>query len=203
MSKISKTLEECGQYIVSSLKADLNCSFEVVYDELIIHVPVNGLVDTLTFLRDDTRCQFKTMIDLTAVDYPERDKRFDVVYNLLSLKYNRRVRVKICAAEDTVVPTAHTIFSAAGWYEREVWDMYGVLFDNHPDLRRILSDYGFSGHAQRKDFPLSGYIELRYDNDKGRIVYEPVKLQQEYRSFDFVSPWDGTKYILPGDEKAS
>ncbi len=147
-------------------------------------------------------CLFRQLIDVAGVDYPEREQRFEVVYQLLNMKHNRRLRVKVQTDEKTPVPSAVGVFSSAGWYEREVWDMYGVHFDGNPDLRRILTDYGFDGHPQRKDFPLTGYVEMRYDEEQKRVVYEPVQLRQAYRSFDFLSPWEGpAEYVLPGDEK--
>ena len=157
----------------------------------------------MTFLRDDSNCQFKQLIDLCGADYPSREERFEVVYNLLSLKHNLRIRVKVTTDEDTPVPSLAEVFSAAPWFEREAWDLYGIFFSDHPDLRRILTDYGFEGHPLRKDFPLTGYVELRYDDEQKRVVYEPVKLTQDFRSFDFLSPWEGmTNVMLPGDEKA-
>lgn len=156
----------------------------------------------LTFLRDDTNCLFKILVDVCGVDYPEREERFEVVYHLLSLKHNQRIRVKVSTDEDTPVPSVVGVFSTANWFEREVWDLYGVFFSDHPDLRRILTDYGFEGHPLRKDFPLTGYVEVRYDDEQKRVVYEPVKLTQEFRRFDFLSPWEGAQYVLPGDEKA-
>jgi NADH-quinone oxidoreductase subunit C len=142
------------------------------------------------------------LVDVTAADYPEREERFEIVYNLLSLSHNQRIRLKTSTDENTPVPSVVGLFSAAGWFEREVWDMFGVFFTDHPDLRRLLTDYGFEGHPLRKDFPLTGYVEVRYDDEQKRVVYEPVKLTQDFRSFDFMSPWEGAKYILPGDEKA-
>lgn len=189
-----KALEEFGSYIASSLPDGVRIKTQIAKDTLVINAPYEHIVHLLLFLRDDARCQYKILTDLCGVDYPEREKRFDVVYNLLSLKYNRRILVKVQADESTLVPSVVDIFSSANWFEREVWDMYGIYFSNHPDLRRILSDYGFDGHPQRKDFPLTGYVEVRYDENKKRVVYEPVKLEQEFRSFDFVSPWEGTEY---------
>jgi NADH-quinone oxidoreductase subunit C len=153
-------------------------------------------------LRDDANCLFKTIVDVCGVDYPERPLRFDVVYNFLSYNLNQRLRVKVQAGEDTQVPSIAEIFPAAGWFEREVWDLYGVFFSGHPDLRRILTDYGFDGHPLRKDFPLTGHVEVRYDDEQQRVVYEPVKLMQSFRTFDFMSPWEGLNQHLPGDEKA-
>lgn len=169
--------------------------------ELIIRVKRDALLRVLAYLRDDVHCQFKQLVDLCGVDYPEREERFEIVYNLLSLTHNFRIRVKVTTAGDTV-PSVTGVFSTAGWFEREVWDMYGVPFSGHPDLRRILTDYGFEGHPLRKDFPLTGFVELRYDDEKKRVVYEPVKLTQDFRSFDFLSPWEGQPTQLPGDEKA-
>ena len=174
---------------------------------LTVAVQRPSISKVLKFLRDDTNCQFTQLVDLCAVDFPEREERVDVVYHLLSMNHNLRIRVKVTASEETAVPTASNVFSCANWFEREVWDMYGVFFSDHPDLRRILTDYGFDGHAQRKDFPLTGYVEVRYDEEQKRVVYEPVKLTQDFRTFDFVSPWEGAEHahqqMLPGDEKAS
>jgi len=175
---------------------------QVLLGEAILHVARDQLVPVLTQLRDDKRLLFKLLVDVTAVDYPDRPERFEVVYHLLSLKHNRRIRVKVATDEEIPVPSVVSVFSAAGWYEREVWDMFGVAFDGNPDLRRLLTDYGFDGHPLRKDFPLTGYVEVRYDEEQKRVVYEPVKLKQEFRSFDFVSPWEGMTPTLPGDEKA-
>ncbi len=172
------------------------------YDELTAIVKRDSIVSVLTFLRDDAGCLFKQLIDICGVDYPERAERFEVVYHLLSLKHNLRIRVKVTTDEDTPVPTAVGVYSAADWFERETWDMYGVFFADHPDPRRILTDYGFEGHPLRKDFPLTGYVEVRYDDELKRVVYEPVKLVQDFRNFDFESPWEGMQNILPGDEKA-
>ncbi|ANK81184.1 MAG: NADH-quinone oxidoreductase subunit C [Rhizobiales bacterium NRL2] len=171
-------------------------------EELRIRVRADHIERVITFLRDDPSCLFKMLVDITAVDWPGRSPRFDVVYHLLSMRHNFRVRVVIQAGEETPVPSICGVFSSANWFERETWDMYGVMFSGHPDLRRILSDYGFEGHPLRKDFPLTGYVEVRYDDEQKRVVYEPVKLVQEFRRFDFMSPWEGAEYILPGDEKA-
>ena len=178
-----------------------------ILGERIITTDHANLTNVLTFLRDDESFAFKQLVDISGVDYPERPLRFDVVYQLLSLKHNTRIRVKLATNEEVSVPSAVEIFPSANWYEREIWDMYGVSFSNHPDLRRILTDYGFDGHPQRKDFPLTGYVEMRYDEAQKRVVYEPVKLQQAYRNFDFLTPWEGPGYhpynhaVLPGDEK--
>ena len=169
--------------------------------ELSIEVKRNDIESVLTFLRDNVNCQFKQLLDLCGVDYPEREERFEVVYNLLSMSHNFRIRVKVRTAGQPV-PSVVGVFSTAGWFERECWDMYGVPFDGNPDLRRILTDYGFQGHPLRKDFPLTGFVEMRYDDEKKRVVYEPVKMTQEFRSFDFLSPWEGVPRTLPGDEKA-
>ena len=178
-------------------------SYELIKDELVLYASRDEIVNVLTYLRDEQSCYFKQLIDVTAVDYPQRPERFEVVYHLLSMKHNARVRVKIATDENTPVESVSNIFSAATWFERETWDMYGVMFANNPDHRRILTDYGFDGHPLRKDFPLTGYVELRYDNDLKRVVYEPVKLTQDFRRFDFLSPWEGlTDIHLPGDEKA-
>jgi NADH-quinone oxidoreductase subunit C len=177
---------------------------ETVSGEQIIHSTRDKLIALMTFLRDDAACLFSQCIDITAVDYPEKRERFEVVYNLLSTKLNQRIRVKVTTDEKTPVPSVNPIWPAANWFEREVFDMYGVDFAGHPDLRRILTDYGFEGHPQRKDFPLTGYVELRYDAEKQAVVYEPVKLQQAYRSFDFLSPWEGSPaYEKPEAKKAS
>ncbi len=177
--------------------------YEIRHGELSVQAPRDAVLAVLTFLRDDTQCRFSVLCDICGVDYPERPMRFEVVYNLLSMAHNQRIRVKVETDEEQPVPSCVGVFSAAGWWEREAWDLYGIYFSEHPDLRRILTDYGFDGHPLRKDFPLTGYVELRYDEDQKRVVYEPVKLKQEFRSFDFLSPWEGMDSILPGDEKAS
>ncbi|MTJ84127.1 MAG: NADH-quinone oxidoreductase subunit C [Telmatospirillum sp.] len=195
---MTQALQDLGDYITAALSQDV-LSTKLPKGELVITVRAAAIGKVLTFLRDDTNCLFKQLMDVTAVDYPEREQRFEVVYNLLSLKQNQRIRVKVTVGEDTPVPTATGIFSSAGWFEREVWDMFGIPFADHPDLRRILTDYGFEGHPLRKDFPLTGFVERRYDDEQKRVVYEPVKLTQDFRNFDFLSPWEG---VLPGDEKA-
>ena len=162
-----------------------------------------AIASVLQFLRDDPKCRFELFCDLCGVDYPERPERFELVYNLLSLKLNQRIRVKLTTDEENAVPSVTGVYSAAGWFEREAWDLFGVYFSDHPDLRRLLTDYGFEGHPLRKDFPLTGYVELRYDQDQKRVVYEPVRLKQAFRSFDFLSPWEGMNDVLPGDEKAA
>ncbi len=199
---MSEALRELGEYITAGLREEV-AGIEVALGELVVRVERGALVRTLTFLRDDTNCQFKCLMDICGVDYPEREERFEIVYNLLSLTHNQRVRVKLTSDADTPVPTATGVFSSAGWWEREAWDLFGIYFTDHPDLRRILTDYGFEGHPLRKDFPLTGYVEMRYDDEQKRVVYEPVELVQEYRSFDFLSPWEGMKRGLPGDEKAT
>jgi NADH-quinone oxidoreductase subunit C len=174
----------------------------VVGGEVVIETSTERLLGLMRFLRDDPQCRFEQLIDVIGVDWPERAKRFDVVYLLLSLRLNHRVRVKLQTDEKTPVPSLTPVWNAAGWFERETWDLYGIWFSDHPDLRRILTDYGFEGHPLRKDFPLTGFVELRYDEEQKRVVYEPVKLTQEFRRFDFLSPWEGAQYVLPGDEKA-
>jgi NADH-quinone oxidoreductase subunit C len=174
----------------------------ISFGELTVTVARDGIVDVLTKLRDDPNCRFEVLLDICGVDYPERGERFDVVYHLLSPRLNQRLRVKLKTDETTPVASVNNVFPAANWYEREAYDMYGIRFTGHPDLRRILTDYGFQGYPLRKDFPLTGYVEVRYDDEKKRVVYEPVKLTQEFRDFDFESPWEGPNYVLPGDEKA-
>ncbi|MBN8996925.1 MAG: NADH-quinone oxidoreductase subunit C [Rhizobiales bacterium] len=172
------------------------------FGELAVTVPAEGIVAFLRFLYDDPKLRFVNITDICGVDYPQREKRFDVVYHLLSPTLNRRIRVKVMTDEETPVPSATPVFPGADWFEREAYDLYGILFSGHPDLRRILTDYGFAGHPLRKDFPLTGFVEVRYDDERKRVVYEPVKLAQQFRDFDFLSPWEGTEYVLPGDEKA-
>jgi NADH-quinone oxidoreductase subunit C len=196
-----EALSELGNYLKDKAGFSLK-SVELAYGELTVEVEVSELIATLTFLRDDAQCQFISLIDISGVDYPSRAARFDVVYHLLSPRQNLRIRVKVATDEDTPVPSATPVYLGADWYERETYDLYGVLFAGHPDLRRILTDYGFEGHPLRKDFPLTGFVEIRYDDEVKRVVYEPVELRQEFRNFDFQSPWEGTDYVLPGDEKA-
>jgi len=198
---MNDTLNDMGDYIAGKA-GDAVLSWEIALDELAIVTTRDNLSAVMKLLRDDSNCQFKVLIDVTAADYPEREERFEIVYNLLSLSHNQRIRVKASTDENTPVPSVVPLFSAAGWFEREVWDMFGVFFTDHPDLRRMLTDYGFEGHPLRKDFPLTGYVEVRYDEEQKRVVYEPVTLTQDFRSFDFMSPWEGAEYILPGDEKA-
>jgi NADH-quinone oxidoreductase subunit C len=178
---------------------------ELILGELALTVDRGLLLPVATFLRDDPKCLFKVLVDVCGVDYPDREQRFDVVYNLLSMRLNIRARIKVQTDEDTPVPSVTGIWNSAGWWEREAWDLFGIFFADHPDLRRILTDYGFEGHPMRKDFPLTGYVEVRYDDEQKRVVYEPVKLTQEFRTFDFLSPWEGMTdqmQVLPGDEKA-
>jgi NADH-quinone oxidoreductase subunit C len=194
-------LREISAHLLQVLADDV-LTAEVVRGELIARVKRPSIVKVLTLLRDDPKMQFSQLIDIGGVDYPQRAERFEVVYHLLSMNKNLRIRVKLPAAEETPVPSVTSVFPCADWLEREVWDMYGVFFSDHPDMRRILTDYGFDGHPQRKDFPLTGYVEVRYDEEQKRVVYEPVKLAQDFRTFDFLSPWEGIQRLLPGDEKA-
>jgi NADH-quinone oxidoreductase subunit C len=199
---MDETLKELADYIALKLGVVLVLP-RLANGEVTITVQRASIVQVLKFLRDDGRCRFEVLIDICGVDWPARAQRFDVVYHLLSPRINQRIRVKIETDETTPVASAVDVFSAANWYEREAYDMYGILFSGHPDLRRLLTDYGFQGFPLRKDFPLTGYVEVRYDDQQKRVVYEPVKLTQEFRNFDFESPWEGTQYQLPGDEKAS
>lgn len=193
-------LDALGAHIVSS-QPRVALSYEVRLGELTIQAEAGGVASLLTFVRDDPRCRFTTFIDLCGVDFPEREKRFDIVYHLLSMHLNHRVRIKVQTDERTPVPSVAGLFPCADWFEREAFDMYGITFSGHPDLRRILTDYGFQGFPLRKEFPLTGFVEVRYDPEQQRVVYEPVRLQQAYRNFDFLSPWEGM--TLPGDEKAN
>ena len=198
-----QALKELGDVIAAKLGGDV-LTVEVRLGELMVTVARPSILTVLTALRDDPAIRFEQLTDITAVDYPDRIERFEVVYQLLSYTHNRRMRVKLATDEDTPVPSAVSVFSAANWFEREAWDLFGVFFENHPDLRRILTDYGFEGHPFRKDFPLTGYVEARYDEDQKRVIYEPVRLTQDFRAFDFLSPWEGmTNVMLPGDEKAA
>ncbi len=197
---MSEALAELGDLIATS-QADGVSDFAVANGELTVHATLAGIVPLITWLRDNPACQFTTMIDITAIDWPGREKRFDLVYHFLSMPQNQRVRVKVAVAEDEIVPSIVEVHPSADWFEREVFDMYGIMFSGHPDMRRILTDYGFRGYPLRKDFPTTGYVEVRYDETEKRVVYEPVKLVQDYRLFDFMSPWEGAEYILPGDEK--
>lgn len=195
------SLAEMRAVIESKLGDDLVAA-RIAHGELTITVRREAIVDVLRRLRDDTQLLFWSLIDICGVDYPGREERFDVVYHLLSPRQNARIRVKVTTDEDSPVPSATPAYPGADWFERETYDMYGILFSGHPDLRRLLTDYGFDGHPLRKDFPLTGYVEVRYDDELKRVVYEPVELRQEFRNFDFLSPWEGTDYGLPGDEKA-
>ena len=196
-----EALKDLAAYITEKLDAEI-ADAVVAYGELTLIVDRADIVPVLTFLRDDVQCQFVCFTDISGADYPARARRFDVVYQLLSPRQNQRIRVKVEVGEDETVPSAVDVFAAADWYEREAYDLYGILFTGHPDLRRILTDYGFDGHPLRKDFPTTGFVEVRYDDEVKRVVYEPVDLKQEFRNFDFLSPWEGTDYVLPGDEKA-
>lgn len=198
---MSETLHELGTYIAERLGTKLKGWSEGV-DMLTLEAEREAICEVVAFLRDDTRCRFVNFTDIAGVDYPQRDERFDVVYHLLSPYTNRRIRVRVTTDEVTPVPSITTEFRGADWFEREAYDLYGILFTDHPDLRRILTDYGFDGHPLRKDFPLTGFVEVRYNDEQKRVVYEPVRLNQEFRNFDFLSPWEGTDYVLPGDEKA-
>jgi len=198
---MDETLAELGEHIQAALGDALD-RVTIAFGELTLEVRASDILSVVRFLRDDSSCQFVNLTDICGVDYPARDRRFDVVYHFLSPKQNLRIRVKLQADDETPVPSIVEEFPGAEWFEREVYDMYGVLFSGHPDFRRILTDYGFDGYPLRKDFPLTGYVEVRYDDEKKRVVYEPVRLNQEFRDFDFMSPWEGAEYILPGDEKA-
>jgi NADH-quinone oxidoreductase subunit C len=200
-ASIDAGLRDTAAHIGQALAADV-LSAEVVRQELVLSVQRASIVKVIAFLRDDPKCQFNQLLDICGVDFPEREDRFDVVYHLLSMNRNERIRIKVTAGEETPVPSVTEIYPCADWFEREVWDMYGVFFSDHPDLRRILTDYGFDGHPQRKDFPLTGYVEMRYDEEQKRVIYEPVELVQDFRTFDFLSPWEGMQRLLPGDEKA-
>ena len=198
---MSEKLQQLETHSKASLGAAITGS-QIAHDELTLDVARDKIVEVLTVLRDNVKCLFEVLIDICGVDWPAREQRFDVVYHLLSPRLNQRIRVKLKTDETTPVPSVVGVYSAANWFEREAYDMYGILFSGHPDLRRILTDYGFQGYPMRKDFPLTGYVEVRYDDEQKRVVYEPVELTQEFRSFDFESPWEGTRYVLPGDEKA-
>ena len=199
---MSEALSELSSYL-REMRGDLFLDASISYDELNVTATPETILALLTFLRDDARCGFISMIDICGVDWPQREKRFDVVYHLLSPKKNLRIRIKVAVADGESVPSATAVYKGAEWFEREAWDMYGIPFSGHADLRRLLTDYGFEGHPLRKDFPTTGYVEVRYDDAAKRVVYEPVELKQEFRNFDFMSPWEGTEYVLPGDEKAA
>ena len=198
---MSEALQELAG-IIGLKQADAVVSSSVAFGELTLVANLAHLETLVEFLRDDASCRFSSLVDITAVDYPERAQRFDMVYHFLSMYRNQRIRVKVAVREEEMVPSLVALHPSANWFEREVFDMFGILFSGHPDLRRLLTDYGFRGHPLRKDFPTTGYVEVRYDEALKRVVYEPVKLVQEYRQFDFMSPWEGAEYILPGDQKA-
>ena len=202
MDERTEALADLGEYL-SAKFADQIVESTMVLGELSVVVSPGDLVRVAKFVRDDANCLFTMCSDVCGVDYPEREQRFEVVYNLLSLKHNLRLRLKVRTDEETPVPSVSGVWPTANWFEREVWDLYGVFFTDHPDMRRILTDYGFEGHPLRKDFPLTGYVEMRYDDEQRRVVYEPVALTQEFRKFDFLSPWEGMTPTLPGDEKAT
>jgi NADH-quinone oxidoreductase subunit C len=199
---MDEKLHDLAAHIVASTGGAVSGS-TVRLGELTLQATAGSLLSLLAFLRDDPKCLFRQIVDICGADYPDRAQRFDVVYHLLSHRLNQRIRVKVATDENTPVPSAAALHPSAPWFERETWDLYGVWFSDHPDLRRILTDYGFEGHPLRKDFPLTGFVELRYDEEQKRVIYEPVKLTQEFRRFDFLSPWEGAHYVLPGDEKAS
>jgi NADH-quinone oxidoreductase subunit C len=198
---MDEKLNQLGSTIAAEL-GDTVLGHALAFGELTVTARTADIVRVMTFLRDDPRLQFACIIDVTAVDWPAREKRFDVVYHLLSPRKNQRIRVKVETDETTPVPSVIGVFPGADWFERELYDMYGVLISGHPDMRRLLTDYGFDGHPLRKDFPLTGFVEVRWDDELKRVVYDPVRLAQEFRNFDFLSPWEGTDYVLPGDEKA-
>lgn len=197
---MSEALTELGTHLELK-RADCVLSWDIAFGELNVDVAPSNLVEFVDFLKSNQSCRFSTLVDITAVDYPDRAKRFDVVYHFLSMYQNQRIRLRVSIREEDMVPSIVGVHPSANWFEREVFDMFGILFTGHPDLRRILTDYGFRGYPLRKDFPTTGYTEVRYDEAEKRVVYEPVSLVQEYRQFDFMSPWEGANYILPGDEK--
>lgn len=198
---MSERLNELGAHIAAQLDSAIR-EWSVEHGELTLNIYRDRVEEVIRLLRDDRACRFTTLIDICGVDHPGRTERFDVVYHLLSMQMNHRIRVKTSTDEEAPIASISEIFPVANWFEREAFDMYGIVFDNHPDLRRILTDYGFNGFPLRKDFPLTGYVEVRWDEEEKRVVYEPVELVQEYRDFDFLSPWEGAQYVLPGDEKA-
>jgi NADH-quinone oxidoreductase subunit C len=198
---MSESLSSLGEKIVAGLGGAAS-AYSIAFDQLTLTVEPGRIVDVVTYLRDDPSCRFISFTDITAVDYPEREKRFDVVYHLLSPTLNTRIRLRAEVGEMSPVPSIITVFPGADWFERETYDLYGVIFTGHPDMRRLLTDYGFDGHPLRKDFPTTGFLEVRYDDQEKRVLYEPVRLNQEFRKFDFLSPWEGADYPLPGDEKA-
>ena len=198
---MSEALTELAEHIAAK-RPDCVVSWEIAFGELAMTVTQSSLESFVEFIKTDRNSRFSTLVDITAVDYPEREARFEVVYHFLSMYQNQRIRIKVMTREEDILPSITTVHPSAGWFEREIFDMFGILFSGHPDLRRILTDYGFRGYPLRKDFPTTGYTELRYDERQKRVVYEPVNLVQEYRQFDFMSPWEGAEYILPGDDKA-
>ena len=197
---MTEALKELGGYIEAK-RPDCVIAWDVTFDELNVDVAPSNIAGLVAFLKTDPTCKFNSLVDITAVDYPARSKRFDVVYHFLSMYQNHRIRLRVSIREEDMVPSIVDVHPSANWFEREVFDMFGILFTGHPDLRRILTDYGFRGYPLRKDFPTTGYTEVRYDEKQKRVVYEPVSLVQEYRQFDFMSPWEGAEYVLPGDEK--
>ncbi|RVV96948.1 NADH-quinone oxidoreductase subunit C [Mesobaculum littorinae] len=199
---MSDVLNELGTHI-EARRTDCVLSWSIAYGELTLDIAPGSVVSMVEFLKTDQTCRFTSLVDITAVDHPERDARFDVVYHFLSMHQNQRIRLRVGVREEEMLPSIIDVHPSANWFEREVFDMFGILFSGHPDLRRILTDYGFRGHPLRKDFPTTGYTEVRYDEEQKRVVYEPVRLVQEYRQFDFMSPWEGADYILPGDEKTT
>jgi NADH-quinone oxidoreductase subunit C len=197
---MTQAMQKLGA-LIAAKRPDCVLAYDVSFDELNINVVPSNIVGLIEFLKSDRSCRFSSLVDITAVDYPGREKRFEVVYHLLSMYENHRVRLRMSVREEDFVASIIEVHPSANWFEREIFDMFGILFTGHPDLRRLLTDYGFRGHPLRKDFPTTGYTELRYDEAEKRVVYEPVSLVQEYRQFDFMSPWEGAKYVLPGDEK--
>ncbi|CUJ21636.1 NADH-quinone oxidoreductase subunit C [Cognatishimia activa] len=198
---MSEALNELGA-LIELKRPSCVLAWDVAHGELNVDVAPNNILSFIDFLKTSPTCKFTTLIDITAVDYPDRPKRFDVVYHLLSMEQNQRIRLRVSIREDEMVPSVTPVHPGANWFEREVFDMFGIIFTDHPDLRRLLTDYGFRGHPLRKDFPTTGYTEVRYDDELKRVVYEPVDLVQEYRQFDFMSPWEGANYVLPGDDKS-
>ena len=197
---MTQAMQKLGA-LIAAKRPDCVLAYDVSFDELNIDVAPSNIVGLIEFLKSDRSCRFSSLVDITAVDYPGREKRFEVVYHLLSMYENHRVRLRMSVREEDFVASIIEVHPSANWFEREIFDMFGILFTGHPDLRRLLTDYGFRGHPLRKDFPTTGYTELRYDEAEKRVVYEPVSLVQEYRQFDFMSPWEGAKYVLPGDDK--
>ena len=195
---MDESLNELENFLQSKFSDEI-ISTDISYDQLTVNINVSSLEETTSFLKLNSVCQFRTLIDITAVDYPEEEYRFQLIYHYLSMHQNFRIRIKIPVKDEEIVPSITSVFPAANWFEREVFDMYGILFGSHPDMRRLLTDYGFKGHPLRKDFPTTGYLEVRYDQEKKKVIYEPVKLNQEYRRFDFVSPWEGTETSIPVD----